>query len=317
MLTGMRAMLVAAGFGTRLDPLTQELPKPALPVANRPVAWYACDHLARAGVQELVVNTHHLARELQAALQPHVPAGMRVRFVHEPEILGTGGGVRNAWVPTAGEDFVVVNAKLLYAPDLARALDVHRQSGAVATMVLRSLPAGATFTAIRTAGDGRVLAIGGKPEGARSDATRSAQPLMYTGVQILSERAWRDLPERGGIIEQCYWPWLARGELVASVVDDAPWMDVGVTTRHYLDANMALATGALRWPGVVPGPRGVLADDSAQLGAGCELENTVIGAGASVGGGVRVRRAVLWPRAHVAGHLDGVIVTSANRVVRV
>jgi NDP-sugar pyrophosphorylase family protein len=309
----MRAMLVAAGFGTRLDPLTRELPKSALPVGNRPAAWYACDHLARAGVRDVVVNTHHLARELREALAPHVPAGQQLSFVHEPEILGTGGGVRNAWRPVDGEPLVVMNAKLLFAPDLARALEAHRQSGAIATLVLRRLPEGSRFTGIETAADGRVLAIGGKPS---RTAGAAHGALMYTGVQILSARAWHDLPERGGIIEQSYWPWLARGELVASVVDDAPWMDIGVTLAHYLDANLALATGALRWPGVTPNADGVLVDAAAQIGEGCTLEKAVVGAGAVVAAGTRLQRTVVWPNARAAGDLHDAIVTAAGRVVQ-
>src|SRR5436190_20338773 len=107
-------MLVAAGFGTRLEPLTRELPKPALPLGNRPVAWFALDHLRRCGARDVVVNTHHLAERLREQLEPCCPADVALRFVHEPMILGTGGGVRNAWQPAAGEDFVVFNAKLLF-----------------------------------------------------------------------------------------------------------------------------------------------------------------------------------------------------------
>jgi mannose-1-phosphate guanylyltransferase len=310
----MRAMLVAAGVGTRLDPLTRELPKPALPVANRPIAWFACDHLLRAGFDELVVNTHHLAGELRAALEPHVPAGQRLRFVHEPQILGTGGGVRNAWQrPIDGEDFVTMNAKLLFAPDLARALAVHRQSGAIATMVLRALPAGTRFTPVQVAVDGRVIAIGdvaAAPDAAVARATASAR--MFTGVQVLSPRAFADLPESGDIIRYSYARWLARGELVATVTDDAPFMDVGVTLRHYLDANVALAAGALRWPGVAPAPGGVFVDAAAQLGAGCALENAAVGAGASVAPGTRLQRVVLWPGTRTTTDLRDAIVTPSR-----
>src|SRR5690242_16831338 len=122
MLGHVRGMLVAAGFGTRLDPLTRELPKPALPVANRPVAWFAADHLARHGVRELVVNTHHLGGELERVLGAVQPEGTQLRFIHEPEILGTGGGVRNAWSATSQEALLAFNAKLVFAPDLQRAL---------------------------------------------------------------------------------------------------------------------------------------------------------------------------------------------------
>jgi mannose-1-phosphate guanylyltransferase len=133
----MRAMLVTAGFGTRLLPLTELLPKPAVPVCNRPIAWYALDHLRRSGVREFVANTHHLPNELERELGAVTPGDVQLRFVHEPEILGTGGGVRNAWRPIDGETFLVMNGKYVFAPDIAGALRVHRDSGALATMILK------------------------------------------------------------------------------------------------------------------------------------------------------------------------------------
>jgi mannose-1-phosphate guanylyltransferase len=310
-------MLVAAGFGTRLDPLTRELPKPALPVANRPVAWFAADHVVRSGVSEVLVNTHHLARELREALEPCFPAGAGLRFVHEPRILGTGGGVKNAWRAHGGEDedLLVFNAKLLFAPDLHRALAVHRQRGAIATMVLRALPAGSGFTAVEVDGEGRVLRIG--PYGAQgaSAGAGTRADRMYTGVQVLSPRALPDLPEDGDIMRESYARWLSRGELVASVTEEGFWMDVGVTPRHYLDANLALCTGTVRWPGLAPGPGGVFMADSARIEGDCVLEHAAVGSGARVAGGVQVRRAVVWPNARVTSDLHDAVATSAGNIV--
>jgi mannose-1-phosphate guanylyltransferase len=327
MLRPMRAMLLAAGFGTRLDPLTRELPKPALPVANRPIAWFACDHLARAGIREMVVNTHHLERALCEALELHAPPGVQLRFVHEAVILGTGGGVRNAVEPAAGEDVLTMNAKLLFAPDVARALAVHQQTGAIATMVLRAQPEGSRFTPVRVAADGRVLGIGtvaGEPTPAGS------APNMYTGVQILSARAFRDLPENGDVIRHSYAAWLARGEVVSAVIEDAPWLDVGVTLRHYLDANLALARGALSWPGITPESGGVFVAGSgpgalsepprlprAKIGPRSQLALTAVGAGAEIADEARLTRVVVWPGARAAGVLTDAIVTSSGRVVQV
>ncbi len=309
-------MLVAAGFGTRLDPLTRELPKPALPLANRPVAWFACDHLVRCGVTDFAVNTHHLARELREALEAHAPAGARLSFVHEAQILGTGGGVRNAWQPREGEDFVTMNAKLLFAPDLDAALAVHRQSGAIATLVLRALPPGTSFTAVPVAADGLVLGIGTVASAAQVTAAERAQATqcMYTGVQILSARAWADLPESGGIIEHSYARWLARGELVAGVIDDAPWMDVGVTLRHYLDAHLALASGSLRWPGITPEPGGLFVDRTARIAGDARFELSAVGANAEVANGARLTRVMVWPGARAAGELQDAIITPAQIV---
>ncbi|MET0390420.1 MAG: sugar phosphate nucleotidyltransferase, partial [Polyangiales bacterium] len=117
----LRAMLITAGLGTRLSPLTDHLPKPAVPVANRPVAWFALDHVRRVGIRDFVLNTHHLARELQDTLTAVAPPDVQLRFVHEPQILGTGGGVRNAWQPRGDEIFVVMNGKYVFAPDMAAA----------------------------------------------------------------------------------------------------------------------------------------------------------------------------------------------------
>jgi len=242
-------MLVAAGFGTRLDPLTRELPKPALPVGNRPAAWFGCDHLARSGVREALVNTHHLGDGLRVELERTCPKELALRFVHEPVILGTGGGVRNAWCPLPGEDLIVWNAKLVFAPDLARALAVHRERAAIATMVLRPMPEGSRFSAVEIDGEQRVRRIRGEP--ARDGGQRYLR-CMFTGVQILSSRAWGDLPEQGDIVEHSYLRWLARGETVAAVVDDSPWLDVGVSLRGYLEANLALASGRITWPGITP-----------------------------------------------------------------
>jgi NDP-sugar pyrophosphorylase family protein len=312
-------MLVAAGFGTRLEPLTRELPKPAVPVGNRPAAWFAFDHLRRAGVRDFVVNTHHLAAELRAALEPLVPSDAALRFVHEEQILGTGGGVRNAWQPQRDEDFVVMNAKLLFAPDLQRALRVHRESGAIATMVLRSMPpstsGGPSFAPVEVDGAGRIRKLRGLPKAADSG---TLAPRMYTGLQILSARAHRELPQDGDIIEHAYLHWIARGETVMGVLDDSPWMDVGVTPRHYLEANLALATGAIEWPGIHPGEGATLIAPDAHLDPAATVERSVLGPRAIIQAGTTLRDCVVWPGATAPpGDHDRTIFTTGGRMVSV
>jgi mannose-1-phosphate guanylyltransferase len=312
----MRGMLVAAGFGTRLHPLTNELPKPALPVGNRPVAAFALEHLARFGIREVVCNTHHLGAELQRALEPHHPQSAQLSFVHEPVILGTGGGVRNAWQalgPQPGEELIVINAKLVYAPDLARALAAHRASGAIATMVLRALPAGTSFAAVEHEVDGRIRRIRGLP----SASAGALSPAMFTGVQILSARALADLPLDGDMIEGAYLPWIARGEHVHGVLDEAPWIDVGVTLRTYLEANLALARGELRWPGIAPEPHSALIASSTPVTAAARLEAVVLGDGVKLEPDAELERVVAWPNASVPRRLRDAIVTSSGSVVPV
>ncbi len=304
----MRAMLVAAGLGTRLRPLTLELPKPAVPIANRPVALYALEHLARAGISDVIANTHHLAAELRAELEPVCPSGMQLRFAHEPQILGTGGGVRNAWQTfgvVEGEDLLVVNPKLVFAPDLARALHAHRTTGAIATMVLRALPEGSAFAAVEHDADGRVRRIRGMP----AEHQEPLMPAMYTGVQILSSRAIRDLPRDGDIIQHAYLKWLARGDRVQSVLDDAPWLDVGVSVPQYLQANLSLARGEVRWPGITPDARSCIIHPRALVPESATLRECILGANAQVPEGAKLERVVAWPNSQLPLKLHDAIVT--------
>jgi mannose-1-phosphate guanylyltransferase len=261
----------------------------------------------------VVVNTHHLAERLRAQLEPCCPPDVALRFVHEPDILGTGGGVRNAWQPISGEDFVVFNAKLLFAPDLAHAIAVHRASGAIATLVLRRMPQNEAFAAVETDADGRVRRIRGEPR----EHAPGAERRMFTGVQILSARAHRDLPASGDVFEHAYIPWLARGEHVASVTDDAPWIDVGVTPRHYLEANLALARGDVRWPGITPDSRGVIAASDTRIDPQLQISNSVIGARVSLPDTGSIDRVVAWNDARIASPLHDAIVTTGGQVVRV
>jgi len=306
-------MIVAAGFGTRLAPLSDELPKPAVPVANRPLAWFALDHLYRSGVRDFVVNTHHLAEPLRDALEPLCPADARLELVHEPTILGTGGGVRNAWREPRDEPFVVLNGKLLFAPDLAAALASHRAHAALATLVLRPLAPGESFAPVEIDAGGRVRRIRGLPASSRADLT----PLMFTGLQILDPRAHADLPHSGDIFEGAYQRWLERGEIVAAHVEHAPWRDLGVTVRHYWDGNMALCDGRERWPGITPDAQQNLIHPTATVAPDAMITRSVIGPGCRVLPGTRIEDSVLWPNVEAHGEVKQRVLTSAGRCVEI
>jgi mannose-1-phosphate guanylyltransferase len=313
----IRGMLVAAGFGTRLAPLTNELPKPAVPVANRPIAAFALEALARAGIRDVVVNTHHLPVELEWELTPFCPEGVELRYVHEERILGTGGGVYNAWAsrggPQEGEDFVVMNAKLVFAPDITRALAAHRESGAVATMVLRSLPQGTTFAAVEHDDDGRIRRIRGRPS---TGDEQTLSRAMFTGVQILSDRAFEDLPRDGDVIDGAYLRWLERGDRVQAVLDDSPWLDVGVTVEHYLNANLALARREIAWPGIEPDAAGNIIDPSVHIPLSAQLDHVVLGRGVVVPEGAALARVVAWHEAKLPMQLSDAVVTSSGVIAR-
>jgi NDP-sugar pyrophosphorylase family protein len=277
----MKAMVFAAGHGTRLEPLTRELPKPLVPVGHRPLVAYALDALAGLGLSAIRLNTHHLGSLMPIALEGRAPPGVALDFVHEPRLLGTGGGLRNAFAgDSPREPVVVMNGDVQFAPDLARALEVHRRADAIATMVLVPAPR-PDLGRVEVDGGGRVRRLLGRPEVAAGPLT----PQMFSGVHVLSPRAFRDLPAEGCIIRSAYRAWVDRGEVVASVLDPGPFADLG-TLEAYLEANVAIAEHLAS--AIHP---------SARIGRGARIAASIIGAGAEVLPGVTLDRCVVWPGA--------------------
>jgi len=304
-------MLVTAGFGTRLAPLTDLLPKPAVPVANRPLAWFALDHLQRSGVQRVVLNTHHLAAELERELTRVAPPGLALRFVHEPAILGTGGGIHNAFRGEQAETYLVMNGKYVFAPDLHSALAQHRATRAFATMLLADLPGTPGHGAVKIDAAGRVRSLRNVP----ADPDDQLRPMFYTGVSLLSARAVAELPAPGELIDDGYRRWMARGEAVLAYVEPSACRDAGISLWHYWDVNQALLDGRVQWPGISPDGAGVLCDPSSQIGAGARLTRSAIGAGATIAPGVQVDGSIVWPGAHVQTDVRGAIVLPDARVI--
>ena len=317
-----RGMILAAGLGSRLHPLTAERSKPVVPLAGRPLIWFALDHYRRAGIDGIAINVHHLAGTVRSALDRCAEAhDVTFTVFEETALLGTGGGIRNARSVLDGDaPFVVMNADVLFAPDLANALAVHREHDAIATMVLRRTPDPDRFGSIEIDRSGRVRRLLGSPE----TASEPLEKLMFTGVHVLSPRALDALPEDGCIVRHAYRRWVDEGEVVAGVVDDGPWADLGTHTA-YLDANIDLACGRRRWPGIVPGvaaaatvAAGAVVDDAiveaATLGADVVVRRAVVGAGAEIAAGVTVEDAVVWDGAQVTSDVRRAIATPTQIV---
>lgn len=305
-------MVFAAGLGTRLRPLTERLPKPMVPLFDRPLASYSLERLAAAGVSHCALNTHYLADRVPDAMRGHVPDGIEAHFVHEPELLGTGGGLKNAVMKMASEvgmaadePIVVMNGDIFFWPDLDRAIETHQRLGAIATVVLRDDPRAEQLGSLELDAEGRVRRLLGKP------ADVAAGPLtthMFTGVHVLSARAIEALPDAGCVIREGYRHWVDDpNEVVGGIVDDSPWRDLG-TPAEYHRVHMDLLRGDLRWPGRPPD------DEDAEVGQGAELKEVVLGRGATVAAGVRLERTVVWPGTDVVEDASDCILAPHARV---
>src|ERR687895_596529 len=136
----MRAIILSAGYGTRLWPLTEDRTKPAIPILGKPLVGYVAEYVASYGFDEIVVNLHHRPGSVRKALGDGSRFGVKLHYVEEPEILGTSGALDNARSILEGDTFVVVNGKIATDIDLAAALETHRRANAIATLVLRPNP---------------------------------------------------------------------------------------------------------------------------------------------------------------------------------
>ena len=268
----MRAMILAAGYGTRLWPLTIDRAKPAIPFMGRPLVGYVAEYLARYGFREVVVNLHHRPESVREALGDGSRFGARFQYVEEPSILGTGGAIENARALLDTDAFVVVNGKIATDIDLSAALETHMRTRALATLVLQTNPTRERYSVVNTR-DGLVMGFGGYPT---SDNAGEGSPLMFTGIQVLDRRVFEYLP-RGVFshtVTDVYIPAIERGERVAAHVAEGYWYELS-TVRRYLDTSVEL----LKREG---------------LEADWARGSKILGEGSMIYGGASVEESVLW-----------------------
>jgi NDP-sugar pyrophosphorylase family protein len=158
-----RAMVLAAGRGTRLAPLTDRLPKTLMPVAGAPLPCHILNFLLAGGIEEVVINLHHLGQLIEQEIGDGTRFGVRVRYSWEPRILDTGGGIKQAEPLLEGEPFVVANGDSLLELSLREVVELHRARGGIATMVVRPAPDAARWGLIELDADDRVRRVAGRP----------------------------------------------------------------------------------------------------------------------------------------------------------
>lgn len=306
------ALLLCAGLGTRLRPLTDERPKPLVPVMNRPLASYALTRLAAVGVRNVVANTHHLGELVKPGLSPFAQKlNLAFDTVHESELLGTGGAIRNVLDRMGDAPFYVFNGDILALPDLAAARALHDSTGADFTMVLREDARAEKLGAIDVNAAGRVVRMLGEGEAPQEPVRR----CVFTGVYIVSPRIADDLPANGCVVRHTLRRLLARGATVAGYVDNGLWFDLG-TIDAYVSVHRGLLDGSIVHPDVLTPFEARTLDPLVQVGPGVELGRYVVaGARASLRGKGMIERAIVWDGATVDAPARDVIVTNGGKTV--
>jgi NDP-sugar pyrophosphorylase family protein len=291
-------MILTAGFGTRLRPLTHRVPKPLLPVANRPLLEYTFALLAGAGVREVIINVHYLADEMMDGLRRLDTAGLAIHISQERRILGTAGGPKRAAPFLEGETFLLLNGDFLVDIDLHAVIDFHRSRGTRATMVLREDDGGG----IHIDKNGRIRQFL-DPRGAPSPQwTRTG----FTGIHVLEPEVLTLIPKNSPweINKQVYPAMLEKGWPVYGFLHDGYWREAG-DPAGYLAANLEMLSGGCGNLGLRPGSgtlapqqpgrqppvlmgKGVVAGEGVVLGP-----EVVVGDQTHIGEGARIRRSVI------------------------
>ncbi|HBL18372.1 MAG: hypothetical protein A2X36_14620 [Elusimicrobia bacterium GWA2_69_24] len=300
-LKGKRAMVLAAGLGTRLRPMTEHIPKPLVPVGGRPLLKNVLMNLQACGVSEIAVNTHHLADQVRDFVRGFA-GGEGIRLFHEPRILGTGGALVNAREFLLRDRFFLLhNADVLTDLDLTALSAAHRDD-AVATLALTDF---APENKVLVSGEGVVLDIlgrlGAKP---REDC----RLLTYTGVAVLSRELLAFLPAQGpASLTEALIRVAAEqpGRVRAFVPERVYWNDLG-TLRSYRRAHEdLLVRRSIALRGIELPKEPILVREGAKVARGAKLSGFVcVGKGARVEAGAEVEDSIL---------LDGAVAARGRR----
>lgn len=239
----MKAIILAAGFGTRLFPLTIDRTKPAIPFLGKPLVGYVAEYVAKFGFKEVVVNLHHQPESVKDALGDGSDFGVHIDYTLEnPHILGTSGALDNARHLLKDGTFLIVNGKIITDIDISAALKTHKESGAIATMVLKENAKFEKFTEVFVQnGEVKGFASGFPIENPKSHLS---VPLMFTGIHILEPQVFDYIPQGvySDIVPTFYLPAIAKGEKIAAHICNNRWFELSTIPR-YLDISLEFLEG--------------------------------------------------------------------------
>jgi mannose-1-phosphate guanylyltransferase/mannose-1-phosphate guanylyltransferase/phosphomannomutase len=318
----MKAMVMAAGLGTRLRPLTYEIPKPMVPVVNRPIMEHILRLLPRHGFSEVIANLHWFPDTIRNRFGDGSALGIDLTYSYEDELMGTAGGVRNVSSFFGDEPFLVMAADALTDIDLGALVAAHNENGGIATLAVTQVPNVSEFGVVITDAGRRIQGFQEKP-----DPAEALSDLASCMIYILEPEILDYFPDKHAVdFAREVFPALLENDVPFHVHRiDSYWNDVG-SLPEYLQGNLDVLEGAVGVEGAgtllepiggdaaeeagepgIDGP--VLVGEGCELDAGARLDGPlVIGDGAAVAAGASVKHSILLPGAQVPA---GAIVAGA------
>ena len=293
----MKAMILAAGFGTRLWPLTEDRTKPAIPFLKRPLIAYTVEYLASHGIRDIIINLHHQPDSIRRALGDGSHLGVKVEYSYEEEILGTSGAIDRVRDKLEGGRLHSNQRqdRNRHRPD--EAIGAHRERQAIATLILRRNVAREHFSIVEVDGRGCISRFAGFPEQIATEAITTESgpasssgavvkpentPLMFTGIQVLSPRIFDYIPRQcfSHSTIHVYPKAMESGETVLSHVSHGEWYEMSTLDR-YLEASVLF----MRKNGMA-----VIEGESCEIAEDAQVHNSVLWDGVKVGSNARIAR---------------------------
>ncbi len=318
----MRAMILAAGFGSRLRPLTDTLPKPMFPVLNRPVLERTIDLLRTHGIRDITINLHHLPGKVRDHFGDGQRFGVKLNWSLETAILGTAGGIKAAQRFLDGEPFLVINSDIVVDIDLKQVIDFHFANRSALTLVVKENDTQGVYDPIEIDADNRIVHMIGASS---KKAPEISNRVTFTGIQIMEPGIFERIPTGKfyGTTTEVF-PEMVEEKLpVFAFRHEGYWADIGTaasylrTHKELLDDKVSLETSqgnpgnAKIIPPVLVGVGCKLSDtacigpyavvgDGCEIQAGATIENSVCWAGAVLRSGCTVRDSIIGHQAVVA-----------------
>ncbi|HET7227285.1 MAG TPA: sugar phosphate nucleotidyltransferase [Chthoniobacterales bacterium] len=299
-----QAFVLAAGLGTRLRPLTDELPKPLVPIFQKPLITFALDHLIATGIRRFVVNTHRLPHLFERQFAEKNYRGRPLDLVNEPELLETGGGIKNAEPLLREGDFLTYSGDILTDIPLSSLIEEHFRAGNDVTLALRETGFKPSIAFL----DGRIVDIG--------ERFGIAGDYDFANIAVWSRKIFQRIPQRKISFIPVLLDWIKEGGKIGGVIlNEGKWLNIG-SSAQYVEAHRMIASE--NWsPDFVCGAdwRARIAK-SATIDATAQLRGlTVVGADCYVGAEAVVQDTIVWPGAQIASlsELQSCIVRARQR----
>jgi NDP-sugar pyrophosphorylase family protein len=308
----MKAMILAAGIGSRLRPLSTIRPKPLFPIYSTPLLGRLIRQLQEAGVKDIVVNSHHLNRHITSYLEANMSSGLTITHSYEADLLGTAGALKKVEESWNDTPFIVTNGDIIHTIDLKAAYHHHTESGNLATLVLHDYP---RYNQVEIAQDGTIVGIRDDRVQNTSATTRK---VAFTGIHIISPQLLKAIPSQRYVdIISVYLQLIARGEKVRGYqVENHYWLDIGTPhDYHRIHQDIHNNTSTLRDAfALTPSKREPL-----PLGTGTILDGYVaMGTTTTIGENCTIKNSILWDDVKIDDNLtiEGCIIGDGATVKR-